>query len=94
MKNNQLTLFLVGVLLLTTLATVALSYKFVTSVRNLQATQAKLNTVNFTKGFLNQLAVDTAEYAKKDPGINAVIQPFAAPANPAAVLPKTAPTPK
>ena len=90
MKNNQLTLFLVGVFLLTTLGTVTLSYKFVTSVRNLQAMQAKLNMVNFTKGFLNQLAADTAEYSKKDPGINAVIQPFAtATANPAGMLPKS-----
>jgi hypothetical protein len=94
MKNNQFTFILVGVFFLTTLATAVLSCKFVNSVRNLQAMQVKLGTVNFTKGFLNQLAADTAEYSKKDPGINAVIQPFsaaAAAANPASVLPKTTP---
>jgi hypothetical protein len=90
MKNNQFTFILVGVFFLTTLGTVVLSYKFVNSVRTLQATQTKLGVVNFTKSFLNQLAADTAEYAKKDTGINAVIQPFATSnANPAAVLPKT-----
>ncbi len=88
MKNNQLTFILVGVFFLTTLATIVLSYKFVNSVRTLQATQAQLNKVNVTKGFLNQLAADTAEYAKKNPDINAVLQPFTNP-NAAAVLPKT-----
>jgi hypothetical protein len=92
MKNNQFTFILVGVFFLTTLGTVVLSYKFVNSVRTLQAAQAKLSTVSFTKGFLNQLAADTAEYSKKYPDINAVIQPFtASTANPAAVLPKTTP---
>jgi hypothetical protein len=92
MKNNQFTFILVGVFFLTTLGTVVLSYRFVNSVRTLQATQAKLSAVNFTKGFLSQLAADTAEYAKKDSGINAVIQPFTTPnANPAAVVPKATP---
>ncbi len=93
MKNNQLTFILVGVFFLATLGTSVLSWRFVSSVRKLQemqpAIQAKMALMNNTKAFLEHLGTETAEYAKKDPNINAVLQSLNTPANSAAVLPKT-----
>ncbi len=86
MKNNQIILILVGVFFLTTLGAVVFSYRFINSIRTLQGVQQRLSVVKYTQGFLNQLGVETMEYAKKDPGINAVIQP----ANAAATLPPAA----
>jgi hypothetical protein len=89
MRNNQLAFILVGVFFLTAVGTAVLSYRFINSVRTLQGVQQRLSVVNYTKGFLNQLGAETAEYAKKDPAINAVIQPGNA-ANAAAMLPPPA----
>jgi hypothetical protein len=86
MKNNQFLFILVGVFLLTTLGATLFSYRFISSLRTLQGVQQRLSVVKYTQGFLNQLGTETLEYAKKDPGINAVIQP----PNAAATLPPSA----
>lgn len=88
MKNNQLTFILVGVFFLTTLGTAALSYKFTSSFRKLQAVQMRLNVLKNTDLFLNQLIKESEEYGKKDPGITPILQSIANTSpNPAAMLP-------
>jgi hypothetical protein len=90
MKNNQLTFILVGVFFLTTLGTVVLGLKFNSSVREFQAADMRHRMFNNTQIFVNQLSAAVSEYSKKDPGINAVLQSFAA-QNPAAELPAKTP---
>lgn len=92
MKNNQFTSILVGVFFLMTLATVALGIKFNSSVHEFQVTEVRHKMLLNTQVFLNQLSANIAEYSKKDPAINTMIQSFAnANANPAAMLPSKTP---
>jgi hypothetical protein len=92
MKNNQFTFILVGVFFLMTLGTVVLGVKFNSSVREYQAIEVKHKMLVNTQFFLNQLSATIAEYSKKDPAINSMIQSFAnASANPAAMLPSKTP---
>ena len=86
MRNNQIVFILVGVLFLASVGAAVLSYRFISSIKTLQGYQDRLTVVNYTKGFLNQLAAETSEYAKKDSGINAILQP----SNAAATLPPPA----
>jgi hypothetical protein len=88
MKNNQLTFILAGVLFLTTLGTVALSYKLTSSLRKWQTLQVKILLLGNTQRFLGQLIGQSEEYAKKDPGINPILQSInGANPNSAATLP-------
>jgi hypothetical protein len=92
MKNNQFTFILVGVFFLMTLAAVVLCAKFNSSVRDFQTVQVKQKMLVNTQIFLNQLQASIAEYSKKDPAINTMIQSFAnTTANPAAMLPSKTP---
>jgi hypothetical protein len=92
MKNNQFTFILVGVFFLMTLATVVLGVKFNSSIHEYQAVEPKHKMLLTTQIFLNQLSATIAEYSKKDPNINVMIQSFAnANANPAGMLPSKSP---
>ena len=92
MKNNQLTSILVGVFFLMTLGTVVLGLKFNSSFKEFQDADVRHKMLINTQMFLNQLSANVAEYSKKDPDINAMIQSFAnANPNPAAMLPSKTP---
>ena len=81
-----------GVRFLSTLGTTALSYRFITSMRRIQVLQVKLNFLNNTQNFLHQLVAEAAEYSKKDPSINSVLQVLAPPnPNADALLPSQIP---
>jgi hypothetical protein len=92
MKNNQLTLILVGVFFLMTLGTVILGVKFNSSVKEFQAADVRHKMYLKTQIFLNQLSANITEYSKKNSDINTVLQPFAnGGSNPAAMLPSKTP---
>jgi len=89
MKNNQFTFILVGVLFLVTLGTAVLGLKYNSSIKGFQAADSRHKKFVNSQIILNRLAGDIAEYSKKDPGINAMLESFAsANSNPAGVLPK------
>ena len=74
MTKNQLTLVLVGVLFLSTLATVYLTQKFNSSTKQMVEENVKLQKMQNTIAVLQQLYNDSVEYGKKNPGIQPVLQ--------------------
>ncbi|MDB6023636.1 MAG: hypothetical protein JWQ04_3493 [Pedosphaera sp.] len=76
MKNNQLTGMLLGLLFLSTLATVGLIYKYNSSVHKLQALQSEVVAANNARGLVQAILTDTVEYSKTHPDINRLLQPY------------------
>jgi hypothetical protein len=74
MKNNQLTLILVILFFLTTLATVGLIVRYNISVHRLQAARANANNAVILGKVFTQLVAESAEYSKKNPAINPILQ--------------------
>jgi hypothetical protein len=77
MKNNQLTGMLVGLLLLSTLCSVGLIYKYNGSIRTLQHLEPRLQQVNIMQSLLN----DTIKYneATKNPDMLRILQTLSPP---------------
>jgi hypothetical protein len=74
MKNNQLTLILVILFFLTTLATVGLIVRYNISVRRLQDARVRANNAVILGKVFNQLIAESAEYSKKNPAIDPILQ--------------------
>lgn len=92
MKNNQLTSMLLGLLLLSTLATIGLILKYNSSLHKLQRLQPELVAANNARSIVQAILNDTIEYSKTHPDINRLLQPYTAGAKPAA--PAAAPAKK
>jgi hypothetical protein len=76
MKSNPLTVALVAVLAVCSIATVVLSGAFTLKLRRLGTVQARLIQINNVNGFLRSLSADSLEYGKKNPAINPLLQTF------------------
>ena len=74
MKNNQLTLILVILFFLTTLATVGLIVRYKISLRGLQDARARANDAVILGKVFNQLIGESVEYSKKNPAIDPILQ--------------------
>ena len=84
MKNNQLTGMFLGLLFLSTLASVGLIYKYNSSFHKLQRLQPELIAANNARSLLQAILNDTLEYSKTHPDINRVLQPYNTGSKPAA----------
>ena len=74
MKNNQLTLILVILFFLTTLATGALVIGYNFSMRKAQDAQLRAKDAIILGKVFNQLIGESAEYGKKNPAIEPILQ--------------------
>jgi hypothetical protein len=74
MKNNQLTLILVILFFLTTLAAVGLMVRYHISVHRLQDARVRANDAVILGKVFNQLIGESVEYSKKNPAIDPILQ--------------------
>jgi len=74
MTKNQLTLILVGVLFLSTLAAAYLTQKFNSSVKHSQEMAVDLTRLKNTAAVLQRLYAVSFEYGKTNPSIAPILQ--------------------
>ena len=74
MKNNALAATLLGVLLVSTLFTTVLTYRYVASLRKLRGLQPAIVQINYNRTFMQSLLNETQEYGKKYPSLEPLIQ--------------------
>lgn len=73
MKSNSLAVLLVGVLALSTLATAALSFTYVQSMRKLQKLQAHASVINQSRAMMHRLVAETIDYSKRNPAMEPIL---------------------
>jgi DNA-binding transcriptional regulator of glucitol operon len=83
MKNNQVVVVLVGLMFMMALGTAWIWMRYTSAARELQDLTFKIQLVNNTQGFMQQLLTQAVEYSKTHPDINPLLHPFTN--NPAAV---------
>jgi hypothetical protein len=76
MKNNLLTNLLVGLVVLSVLATSGLAYVYVRSVQKLNQLQLQNALITRNRTLINSLANEAIEYSKRNPAIDPILQPF------------------
>ena len=76
MKNNILTNLLVGLVVLSVLATSGLAYIYVRSVQKLNQLQLQNAFITRNRTLINSLANEAIEYSKRNPAIDPILQPF------------------
>lgn len=76
MKQQSLTILLVGLLLVSAVASVWVSVRWYFSVKKLQNLQGYYLQVNSTRRAVESLANEAVEYSKRDPGIDPILQEF------------------
>jgi hypothetical protein len=79
MKNNQLAIMLVCVLLVSALLSAWLTFRYSLSVRRVQRLQPQIAAVANSRNVVQALLNDIGEYSKKNPAILPLLQPVPAP---------------
>ena len=74
MKNNPLTSVLLGVLTVSTLASVVLCGMFNHNVRQKNSLQSQANQMAYNRNFVSALVNETLEYSKKNPDIDPILE--------------------
>ena len=74
MKNNPLTTILLGVLTISSLASVVLCWLYISNTRQLRTLQAQAASINNNRALINALAIDTVEYSKTHPAIDPILE--------------------
>jgi hypothetical protein len=74
MKNNQLTLIFVILFFLTTVGTGLLVIRYNSSMHKLQEAKGRENNAVILGKVFNQLVLESAEYGKKNPAIEPILQ--------------------
>jgi hypothetical protein len=92
MRKSPLTTFLLVVLVVSTLISVALCFFHISSTRQLRVLQAQAQMVNNNRAFVASLAAEMVEYSKKNPAIIPVLEASGLGSKPAAPAP-AAPAP-
>jgi len=69
MNRDPVTTAIAVILLLSVTATAGLCYWFLQCTRQHQIAQAEWNRLNRNRALLQQMAVETVEYSKKNPAI-------------------------
>jgi len=93
MKNNPLAATLLGMLLVSTIFTAVLTYRYVSSLRKLRALQPVVVQVNFNRNIMQALANELEESGKRNPALEPLlrsISPKPASNSPAAGVTKPA----
>jgi hypothetical protein len=74
MKNSPLTTILLGVLTLSALASVLLSWLYISNTRQLRSLQTQAAFINNNRTIINALVTDTLEYSKTHAAIEPVLE--------------------
>ncbi|HOC58102.1 MAG TPA: hypothetical protein PKI20_20965 [Verrucomicrobiota bacterium] len=74
MKTNPLTRVLLGVLVVSALASVVLCWLYISDTRQLRSLQGQANIINNNRTVMTALANDTLEYSKKNPAIDPILE--------------------
>ena len=74
MKNNPLTTVLLGALTVSALLSVGFCWRYVSNTRELRGLQTQANMINNNRTMINALATDVAEYSKKNPAIDPILE--------------------
>jgi hypothetical protein len=74
MRNDLLTKLLVGLVVLSVLATSGLAFLYVRSVQKMNRLQLQAALVNRNRALVNSLAAEAVEYSKRNPAIDPVLQ--------------------
>ena len=74
MKNNPLAATLLGLLLVSTIFTTVLTYRYIASLRKLRGLQPAIVQINNNRNIMQALANDTVEYSKRNPSIDPLLQ--------------------
>jgi hypothetical protein len=78
MKSNAVTNLLVGLVVLTVVATTSLALYYVRSVQNLNTLQLQTAIINRNRALANSLVAETVEYSKRNPAIDPILQSIGA----------------
>ncbi len=74
MKSNSFTAILLGVLTISALSSVVLCALLIQSSRELRSLQGQAAIANFRQQAVTALAYDAAEYSKKNPQIDPILE--------------------
>ncbi len=74
MKNNPLAATLLGMLLVSTIFTAALTYRYVSSLRKLRGLQPVVVQINFNRNIMQALASELEEASKKNPSLEPLLR--------------------
>lgn len=74
MKTNPLTRVLLGVLVVSAVASVVLCWLYISDTRQLRSLQGQANIINNNRTVMTALANDTLEYSKKNPAIDPILE--------------------
>ena len=74
MKNNPLAATLLGMLLVSTIFTAVLTYRYVSSLRKLRAMQPVVVQINFNRNIMQALANELEEYSKRNPSLEPLLR--------------------
>jgi hypothetical protein len=74
MKNNPMTTVLLGVLTISALLSVLFCWLYISDTRELRAFQIQAAMINNKRAVINALANDVAEYSKKNPAIDPILE--------------------
>ena len=74
MKNSPLTTILLGVLAVSTLASVVLCWLNISNTRELRSLQTQATLINNNKAFINALVSESMEYSKTHHDIDPILE--------------------
>jgi hypothetical protein len=74
MKNNPMTTVLLGVLTVSALLSVLFCWLYISNTRELRGLQVQAAMINNKRAVINALANDVAEYSKKNPAIDPILE--------------------
>jgi hypothetical protein len=74
MKNSFLTTILLGVLAVSTLASVVLCWLNISNTRELRSLQTQATLINNNKAFINALVSESMEYSKTHHDIDPILE--------------------
>lgn len=74
MKNNALTVALLGMLLVSACFSAERTYRYVVSLRKLRGLQPTIFQINYNRNFMQALLNETQEYSKKYPALEPLLQ--------------------
>ena len=90
MKNNALAATFLGMLLLSTIFTAVLTYRYVSSIRKLRGLQPAILQINYNRNFMQALLTETQAYSKKYPSLEPLLQSVGQKNSPGAPTPAPA----
>ena len=89
MRNNPVAATLLGMLLVSTILSAVLTYRYIASLRRLRGLQPMILQINYNRNFMQALLNETQEYSKKYPSLEPLLHSFVQKNSPGA----SAPTP-